>query len=154
MQSPLDPNDSDICYAGTGEASGSSFSFYGNGIYKTIDGGVTWEHIGLENSSYISRLRVDPNNSQIIWASATGKLYSTGENRGIYKSIDGGETWEQKLFVADNAAGNDIVIDPNQLRYSLCIHVGEIENFKMEESLVEKTLESGRVLMVVIIGQG
>ncbi|PID26412.1 MAG: hypothetical protein CR982_10390 [Candidatus Cloacimonadota bacterium] len=108
----LDPNDSDVCYAGTGEASASSFSFYGNGIYKTTDGGLTWEHIGLENSSYISRLRVDPNNSQIVWAAATGKLYSTDENRGIYKSVDGGLTWEKKLYIADNTAANDIVIDP------------------------------------------
>lgn len=108
----LDPTDSDIAYVGTGEASASSFSFYGNGMYKTIDGGETWEHIGLEDVSYISRVRVDPQNPQIVWVCATGKMYSTDENRGVFKSINGGETWEKVLYVSDKTAANDIVIDP------------------------------------------
>ncbi|MBN1970742.1 MAG: T9SS type A sorting domain-containing protein [Candidatus Delongbacteria bacterium] len=108
----LDPTNPEICYVGTGEASASSQSFYGNGIFKTYDGGLTWEFLGLENSAYISRIRVDKNNPQIVWACATGKLYSTDEERGVYKSEDGGQTWTKKLFVSDMTAANDLVIDP------------------------------------------
>ncbi len=136
----LDPNDSQICYAGTGEASASSFSFYGNGIYKTTDGGNTWEHLGLENSSYISRLRVDPNNSQIVWAAATGKLYSTDENRGVYKSTDGGQTWEKKLYIADNTAANDIVIDPTN---SNIIYASMWERLRTLDARISGGVNSG-----------
>ena len=116
----LDPNNSDILYAGTGEASASSLSFYGNGMYKTLDGGLTWENIGLINSSYISRIRVDKNNSDIVYACATGKMYTPGDDRGVYKSINGGDTWQKVLFVSDSTAANDIVIDPfdSQILYA------------------------------------
>ena len=109
----IDPSDSNIVYVGTGEASASSFSFYGNGMYKTIDGGVTWEHVGLDSSYYISRVRVDPNNSNIVYACATGKVYSANEERGVYKSIDGGDSWDKILYISDITAANDLVIDPN-----------------------------------------
>ena len=116
----LDPNNSDILYAGTGEAAATSLSFYGNGMYKTLDGGTTWENIGLINSSYISRIRVDKNNSNIVYACATGKMYTAEENRGVYKSVNGGETWDKILFVSDSTAANDIVIDPfdSQILYA------------------------------------
>ncbi|MBN2789737.1 MAG: T9SS type A sorting domain-containing protein [Candidatus Delongbacteria bacterium] len=109
----IDPNNSNIVYVGTGEASASSFSFYGDGMYKTIDGGVTWEHIGLDSSYYISRVRVNPNNSNIVYACATGKVYSANEERGVYKSIDGGASWDKILYISDITAANDLVIDPN-----------------------------------------
>ena len=108
----IDPINSNIVYAGTGEASASSFSFYGNGIYKTADAGLTWDNVGLENSSYISRIRINPVNPEIVYACATGKLYSTDANRGVYRSMNGGADWEKVLFISDSTAANDLVIDP------------------------------------------
>jgi photosystem II stability/assembly factor-like uncharacterized protein len=109
----VEHTNSNIAYVGTGEASASSFSFYGNGIYRTMDGGLTWEHIGLENSSYISRVRTDPNNPGTLYVCATGKLYSADENKGVYKSTDYGETWQKILYISDITAANDIVINPD-----------------------------------------
>jgi len=118
----IDPNDESIIYAGTGEANSSSFSFVGNGIYKTINSGETWENIGLENSAYIARVIVDYNNSDRVFAAATGTLFSPNEERGIYRSDDGGLTWDRKLFVTDSTAAVDLVqhpTDPNTLYASM-----------------------------------
>jgi photosystem II stability/assembly factor-like uncharacterized protein len=108
----IDPNDESVIYAGTGEANSSSFSFVGNGIYKSINSGGSWENVGLENSAYIGRIIVDYNNSDRIWAAATGTLFSPNEERGIYRSDDGGLTWDNKLFVTDSTAAVDLVQHP------------------------------------------
>ncbi len=108
----IDPNNPDIIYAGTGESNSSSYSFLGDGIYKSIDGGDTWDHIGLENSGYIGRIIVDYNNSDRVYVAACGYLFSHGGQRGIYRSLDGGETWDDILFVNDSTSGIDIVQHP------------------------------------------
>jgi photosystem II stability/assembly factor-like uncharacterized protein len=108
----IDPNDADIIYAGTGEANSSSFSFIGNGIYKSIDAGDTWEYSGLELSAYIGRIIVDYNNSNRIYAAACGNLFSPSEERGIYRSLDAGSTWERMLFVNDTVAAIDLLQHP------------------------------------------
>jgi photosystem II stability/assembly factor-like uncharacterized protein len=109
----VDPNNENILYAGTGEANASSYSFLGNGIYKTENGGESWEHIGLENSGYIGRIIVDYDNSQRIFVAACGNLFSANEERGIFRSDDGGLTWNRKLFVTDSTSAIDLVQDPN-----------------------------------------
>lgn len=109
----IDGQNSQVLYAGTGEANASSYSFIGNGIYKTYNGGLSWEHIGLEQSAYIGRILVDHTNSQRIFAAACGTLFTPNDQRGIYRSADGGESWEQVLFVSDSTAGVDIVQHPN-----------------------------------------
>lgn len=108
----VDPQNSNTVYVGTGEASASSMSFYGYGVYKTTDGGLTWQNIGLQNTSYISRIKIDPQNPNVLYVCATGKLYSQDENRGVYKSSDGGANWTKVLYVSPKTAANDIVIDP------------------------------------------
>jgi len=108
----IDPANEDILYAGTGEANSSSQSFVGNGIYKSINAGEDWENIGLENSAYIGRIIVDHSNSERIFAAATGTLFSPNEERGIYRSDNGGLTWDRKLFVTDSTAAIDIVQHP------------------------------------------
>jgi photosystem II stability/assembly factor-like uncharacterized protein len=108
----IDPENPDIIYAGTGEANSSSQSFVGNGMYKSTDAGATWQHIGLEESAYIARVVVDHSNSQRVFAAATGTLFSPNLQRGIYRSDDGGLTWDQKLFVTDSTAAIDIVQHP------------------------------------------
>ncbi len=109
----VDPNNKNVIYAGTGEANASSFSFLGNGIYKSTDAGDSWSHIGLELSAYIGRIVVDHSNSQNVYVAACGNLFSHGGERGIYKSSNGGGSWEQILFINDSTAGIDLVQHPD-----------------------------------------
>ncbi len=108
----IDPNNEDVLYAGTGEANASSYSFFGSGIYKSTDAGVNWQQSGLEESAYIGRIIVDYNNSDRIFVAACGNLFTKSNNRGIYRSTDAGENWEQILFVSDTTAAMDIVQHP------------------------------------------
>ena len=108
----IDPNNPSVVYAGTGEANASSYSFLGDGIYKSIDGGDTWTHSGLTESAYIGRIIVDYDNSENVFAAACGNLFSPGGERGIYKSKNGGEEWEQILFVNDSTSAIDLVQHP------------------------------------------
>ena len=108
----IDPNNTSVLYVGTGEANSSSFSFLGNGMYKSTDAGQTWQHSGLENSAYIARVIVDYSNSQRVFAAACGYLFSYNDQRGIYRTTDGGASWERVLYLNDSTAGIDIVQDP------------------------------------------
>lgn len=108
----IDPQNPDILYVGTGEANSSSFSFLGSGVYKSTDAGQSWSPSGLENSAYIGRMIVDYSNSNRIYAAACGLLFSPNEDRGIYRSIDAGASWEQVLFVSDTTAAIDLVQHP------------------------------------------
>lgn len=108
----VDYQNDQILYAGTGEANASSYSFIGNGMYKTYDGGQNWQHIGLEQSAYVGRVLIDHSNSQRIFVAACGTLFTPNEERGIYRSNNGGYAWEQVLFVSDSTAGVDIVQHP------------------------------------------
>ncbi|MCX6235919.1 MAG: T9SS type A sorting domain-containing protein [Bacteroidetes bacterium] len=109
----IDPSDQSIIYAGTGEANASSYSFFGNGVYKSTDAGQTWQHSGLENSAYIGRIIVDYDNPQRVYVAACGNLFTPDENRGIYRSLDGGASWEKILFLTDSTSGVDLVQDPH-----------------------------------------
>ncbi|OQX78224.1 MAG: hypothetical protein B6D64_07180 [Bacteroidetes bacterium 4484_276] len=108
----LDPNNTDIIYAGTGEANSSSFSFMGDGMHKSYDAGATWEYSGLEQSGYIGRIIVDYDNSQRVYVAACGYLFSGNDQRGIYRSLDGGGSWERVLFLTDSTAAIDLVQHP------------------------------------------
>jgi len=108
----IDPQNPDVIYAGTGEANSSSFSFLGSGVYKSEDAGASWHFSGLENSAYIGRLIVDHSNSERLYAAACGNLFTPSNDRGIYRSTDGGDHWEQVLFVTDTTAAIDLVQDP------------------------------------------
>ena len=89
---PTNPN---IVYAGTGEANNRQSSSFGDGIYKTIDGGKTWTNIGLEETQTISRVVIDPQNPEIVYVAANGHLFGPNPERGIYKTINGGQTWDK-----------------------------------------------------------
>jgi len=108
----IDPKDPEILYVGTGEANSSSFSFLGSGIYKSTDGGDSWQYSGLEEAAYFGRIIVDHTNSQRVFAAACGTLFSKNNTRGIYRSTNGGEDWEQVLFVSDSTAAIDLVQHP------------------------------------------
>jgi photosystem II stability/assembly factor-like uncharacterized protein len=108
------PSDPQIIYVGTGEANagGGSQTYDGVGIYKSSDGGNNWTHCGLETSRNIGRMVVHPENPDIVYIAAMGNLFSENPERGIYKTTDGGQSWQNVLYVSDSTGGIDIVIHP------------------------------------------
>ncbi|RMA58669.1 VPS10 domain-containing protein [Ulvibacter antarcticus] len=109
------PSNSQIIYAGTGEANGSATdgAYFGDGIYKSTDGGDTWNNIGLSESNHIGRIVIHPTNPDIVYVAATGLLYGATPDRGIYRTTNGGTTWEQVLYISDITAAIDVVINPD-----------------------------------------
>ncbi|MCW8812479.1 MAG: hypothetical protein OQK65_03010, partial [Chlorobium sp.] len=110
----IDPTNPNIIYVGTGEVNGGggSVTYGGNGVYKSIDGGTTWNHLGLEATENISRIVVNPLNTQIVFLGAMGKLFGKNSERGLYRSTDGGINWENKLFISDSTGCIDLAINP------------------------------------------
>ncbi len=109
----LDPGDPDVLWVGTGEANIFRSSMAGCGVYKTKDGGQSWEHMGLENTNTIARIVINPANTEIVYVAATGHEWTDNRERGIYKTTDGGATWSKVLFVNERTGGNDLVMDPS-----------------------------------------
>lgn len=108
----IDPSNPDIVWAGTGEANAGSFSFFGLGIYCSSDAGATWELAGLEETRYIARIVVHPTDGQRIFVAATGRLFGAGPNRGIFRSSDGGDSWNRVFGLTDSTAAIDLVMSP------------------------------------------
>ncbi len=104
----------DVMYVGTGEANGSASSgaFVGTGVWRSDDAGNTWQQAGLSQSNHIARLVIDKNDPDVVYAAATGILYGKGNNRGLYKTEDGGASWKQLHFVSDSTACIDVVVHP------------------------------------------
>jgi photosystem II stability/assembly factor-like uncharacterized protein len=110
------PSDNQIVFAGTGESFIRSNVSIGNGVWKSTDQGETWQQSGLENAGRISRIIIHPNNPDIIYVCAVGHGYAPQKERGVHKSIDGGKTWKQVLFVDENTGASDLVMDPSNPR--------------------------------------
>ncbi|MEK7255378.1 MAG: glycosyl hydrolase, partial [Bacteroidota bacterium] len=108
------PSDPNTIYVGTGEANGAfeSGALFGNGIFKTTDGGQSWSHVGLEESNHIGRIVVDPANPDRVFVAAAGVLYGKNEERGLFRSLDGGQNWEKILYLSDSTACIDVAINP------------------------------------------
>jgi len=109
----LDPNQSTTVWVGTGENNNQRSVNYGDGVYKSTDGGKTWKNMGLKKSEHISKIIIDPRNSNVIYVAAYGPLWSEGGERGVYKSSNAGESWEQIKFISDNTGAADLVMDPS-----------------------------------------
>ncbi|MBK8346159.1 MAG: T9SS type A sorting domain-containing protein [Saprospiraceae bacterium] len=107
-----DPINSDIVYAGTGDPNVSGYPFIGNGVYKSTDGGTTWRNIGLKETRIISQVRISKQDNNIIYVSAMGLPFEKNQHRGVFKSNNGGETWQQVLFVNDSTGICDLVVHP------------------------------------------
>ena len=108
----LSPSEPEVVYAGTGESFIRSNVSIGNGVWRSTDGGANWEHLGLDRTGRISRIIVHPNNSDIVYVAALGHGYTPQEERGIYKTTDGGKTWQQVLHVDKQTGASDLVMDP------------------------------------------
>jgi photosystem II stability/assembly factor-like uncharacterized protein len=107
------PSDPNIIWAGTGEAFIRSNISIGNGIYKSTDAGKTWTNMGLEKTGRIGRIVIDPKDPNIVFAAAMGTCYGPQQERGVFRTRDGGKSWERVLFVDENTGASDVAIDPN-----------------------------------------
>ncbi len=101
-----------IIWAGTGEVNSSRSSYSGTGVFKSTDGGKSWQHMGLGESHHIGRIVLHPTDPNTVWVAVLGHLYSPNPERGVYKTSDGGKTWRRVLYINDNTGAIDLLIDP------------------------------------------
>ncbi|MBI4471446.1 MAG: glycosyl hydrolase [Acidobacteria bacterium] len=108
----IDPNAPNVIWLGTGENQSQRSVSFGDGVYKSSDGGETWKNVGLRNSEHIAKILVDPRNSNVVYVASQGPLWASGGDRGLFKTTDGGQTWKPVLEVSENTGITDIVLDP------------------------------------------
>jgi len=109
----LDPNDASVVWVGAGESNSQRSVSYGDGVYRSEDGGKSWKNLGLKKSEHIGRVTIDPRDSKVVYVAAEGPLWGPGGDRGLYKTTDGGKTWKAVLTVSENTGVNDVVMDPS-----------------------------------------
>ena len=109
-------SDNNVMYVGMGEKTVRGNVSSGDGMWKSVDAGKTWTHVGLKESRHIPRVRIHPKNSDVVFAGVLGDLYKPTQERGVYKSVDGGTSWKKVLFSNENAGVVDLIIDPNNPR--------------------------------------
>ncbi len=108
----LDPSNPETIWVGTGENNSQRSVGYGDGVYRSDDGGKTWQNMGLKTSEHIGKILIHPRDSRIIYVAAQGPLWGPGGERGLYKSVDGGKSWKQVLSISENTGVTDVVLDP------------------------------------------
>ncbi len=106
------PSAPDVVYAGTGESTLRDSMGFGNGVYRSGDGGRTWTHVGLENTQHIGKIAVDPRNPDVLFVAAIGHLYAPNADRGIFRSRDAGRSWQKVLYKDENTGAVEVVLDP------------------------------------------
>jgi photosystem II stability/assembly factor-like uncharacterized protein len=109
----LDPNDSSVVWVGSGESNSQRSVAYGDGIYRSVDGGKSWENLGLKKSEHIGRVVIDPRDSKVVYVAAEGPLWGAGGDRGLYKTTDGGKNWKAVLTISENTGVVDVALDPS-----------------------------------------
>ena len=110
----VDPRNSNVVWLGTGENNNQRSVGFGDGLYKSTDAGKSWKRVGLENSEHIQNILIDPRNSNVVYVSAIGPLWSAGGDRGLYKTTDGGATWKAVLSISPDTGVTDVVMDPKK----------------------------------------
>ncbi len=106
----LAPSDPRVVYAGTGEQNNRQSTSWGNGVYRSDDGGESWEHLGLEATRHIAEVQVHPRNPDVVYVAASGDLWNASEERGVYRSFDGGRNWRKVLYVDEDTGAIDLVL--------------------------------------------
>lgn len=108
----MDPNNPNVIWVGTGENNSQRSVSYGDGIYRSDDGGKSWKNVGLKTSEHIGKILIDPSNSNVVYAASQGPLWGPGGERGLYKSTDNGVSWKAVLSISENTGINDMAFDP------------------------------------------
>src|SRR6266567_4238521 len=106
------PSDPNVLYVGSGEADWREDLTYGDGMWRSTDGGQRWQHLGLEDARHIAAVRVDPKDPELVYVAAMGHAFGPNATRGVFRSQDGGKTWKKLLFVDDSTGAIDLAIDP------------------------------------------
>ncbi len=138
----LDPTNSSTIYVGTGESNPAVDTYDGNGVYRSTDAGVTWEHLGLTQVKRINRIVVDPQNPQRILLAGAGSIFQSNSNHGIWRSEDGGLTWSQRLFVDNSTYGADIIMNPAHPE-SLFASMWDFGPSPATESAIYRSVDNG-----------
>jgi len=145
----LDPKNPNVVWVGTGENNSQRSVGYGDGVYKSIDGGRTWQNVGLKTSEHIGKIVIDPRDSDTVYVAAQGPLWGAGGERGLYKTLDGGKNWTKLLDIGENTGVTDFVQDPRNpdvilaASYQRRRHVYTIINGGPESAL-HRTTDGGK----------
>ncbi len=145
----MDPNNTNVIWAGTGENNSQRSVAYGDGVYKSVDGGKSWNNVGLKNSEHIGEILIDPRDSNTVYVASQGPLWSKGGDRGLYKTTDGGKTWNNVLEISEHTGVSDIAFDPNNpdviyaTSYQRRRHVWTLINGG-PESTIYKSTDAGK----------
>ena len=153
----IDPKNPNTVWVGTGERNSQRSVSYGDGVYKSVDGGRSWKNVGLKNSEHVGRILVDPTNSDIVYVAAQGPLWNNGGDRGLYKTTDGGKTWEQSLKISDLTGVSDVVMDPRDPKVLIASAYQRRRHFFTlidggPESAIYRTTDAGKTWTKVTTG--
>lgn len=150
----VSPTDAGLIWAGTGEANASSYSSWGNGIYRSSDGGETWTHMGLDDTHHIGRIIIHPENPDIVYVAALGHLWGSNAERGLFQTKDGGKNWEKILYINENVGFVDLAMDPSDSKTLYAASYGRradrFDDFDsmginvIEGSAIYKTTDGGK----------
>jgi photosystem II stability/assembly factor-like uncharacterized protein len=141
----LDPKNPNVVWVGTGENNSQRSVGYGDGVYRSDDGGKTWKHLGLKASEHIGKIVLDPRDSNTVYVAAQGPLWGPGGDRGLFKTTDGGKTWKNVLPISENTGVTDVVLDPRNpdvllaAAYQRRRHVWTLINGGPESALYKST---------------
>ncbi len=141
----MDPANPHVVWVGTGENNSQRSVSFGDGIYRTRDGGETWENLGLKESEHIGMIAIDPRDSDIVYVAAQGPLWRSGGDRGLYKTSDGGKTWMRILHISDDTGVNEVHLDPRDSDVVYCSsyqrrrHVWTLINGGPESAIYKST---------------
>lgn len=151
------PSNTNVVWVGSGENNSQRAVAYGDGVYRSLDGGKSWKNMGLKNSEHIGKILVHPTNENIVYVAAQGPLWNSGGDRGLYKTIDGGANWEKILDISENTGVTDIIMDPRDpnvlyaASYQRRRHVYTLINGG-PESAIYKSIDAGKTWRILKSG--
>ncbi|TNF38655.1 MAG: glycosyl hydrolase, partial [Bacteroidetes bacterium] len=153
----IDPNNHNVVWAGTGENNHQRALGWGDGVYRSDDAGASWKNMGLKESRQIGGIAIDPRNSDVVYVAAEGSAWGPGGERGLYRTADGGKTWEKILNISENTGVNNVVLDPRNPDVIYCTseqrrrHVG-LKISGGPESAVYKSTNGGKTFDKIMKG--
>lgn len=153
----IDPNNHNVVWTGTGENNHQRALGWGDGVYRSDDAGASWKNMGLKESRQIGGIAIDPRNSDVVYVAAEGSVWGPGGERGLYKSADGGKTWEKILSISENTGINNVVLDPRNPDIIYCTSEQRRRHVGMKisggpESAVYKSVNAGKSFEKIMKG--